>query len=84
MSNQIIELFNDGAPERFEHLLSFDYNGVEYAAMHPLCEDEDSVAIFKFEKSNDGELYFSTIDDEDLAKQIFVHFISIWETGDEE
>lgn len=85
MINNMIELISDDGKEVFEILLRFRFKGTDYIALRPEKEDEDSAAVFEVKKLEHGEEKYFTITDENSAKEVFVHFISIWElTEDEE
>lgn len=81
--NNIIELMIDDTVERFEILLRFRFKGNDYIALSPENDDE-SVAIFIINKAEDEAEIYCTITDENLAKEVFVHFISLWELMDED
>ena len=79
MNDNIIELAVDGNKELFELLLRFKFKGTDYIALNPKKDEDDSVAIFKVLKADEGEEIYSTISNMNIAKEVFVHFISIWE-----
>jgi hypothetical protein len=84
MQDNIIELMVDDKVERFEILLRFRFKGNDYIALNPESEDEESVAIFTIDKAEDDAEVYCTITDENLAKEVFVHFVSLWELMDED
>ncbi len=79
MNEDFIELIVDEKKELFEILLRFKFKGTNYIALCPQNADDDSAAIFKIDEADNDEEIFSAIENENLAKEIFVHFISIWE-----
>lgn len=84
MKDNIIELEIDSTKESFEILLRFKFKGSDYIALCPKSADEDSAAIFEVKKADNDEEIFSTITNDNLAKEVFVHFISIWELTQDE
>ena len=79
MNDDYIELTTDDKKEIFEVLLRFRFKGNDYIALRPEKEDENSAAIFEVKKEKLGEEAYCTIENENFAKEVFVHFISIWE-----
>lgn len=84
MKDNIIELTIDDSNETFEVLLRFRFKGNDYIALRPESEEEDSVAIFNINKADNDEEIYCTITDENKAKEVFVHFISLWELMQDE
>jgi len=82
MERQIIQLESEGEKKAFELLMMFDDNNSQYAAFSDI-EDDESIVIMKM-MENDGEYVFETIESELKAKQLFVKFLSLWETQEEE
>ncbi len=78
-----IELVSNEGSELFEILLRFRFNGTDYIALTPETEEDDTAAIFEIKKSTGGEEEFFSIEDENTAKEVFVHFVSIWEMTEE-
>ncbi|MCK5130461.1 MAG: DUF1292 domain-containing protein [Clostridiales bacterium] len=84
MKDNLIELVIENKTELFELLLRFRFKGCDYIALCPEDSDDDSAAIFEVKKADNGEEIFSTISNDNLAKEVFVHFISIWEMTEED
>ncbi len=82
MEGQIIQLESEGLKKAFELLMMFDDNNSQYAAFADI-DDDESVVIMKMIEI-DGEYVFETIESELKAKQLFVKFLSLWETQEEE
>ncbi len=82
MEGQIIQLESEGVKKAFELLMMFDDNNSQYAAFADI-DDDESVVIMKMIEL-DGEYFFETIESELKAKQLFVKFLSLWETQEEE
>ena len=82
--DNIIELQGEHGAETFEVLLRFRYQGKDYIALRPETEDEETAAVFEIHKLDDGEESYLTIMDDNLAKNVFVHFVSLWEMALEE
>lgn len=79
-----IELEGEKGKEVFEILLRFRFKGTDYIALSPENDEDDSAAIFEIHKLDGGEEEYLTITDSNLAKEVFVNFVSIWEMSDEE
>ena len=82
MEGQIIQLENDEEKRACELLMMFEDQGVQYAALSDIDEN-DSVIIMKMIES-EGEYTFETIGNELKAKELFVRFLSLWETEEDE
>ena len=82
MEGQIIQLESEGEKKAFELLMVFDDNDSQYAAFADI-DDDESIVIMKMIE-DDGEYVFETIESELKAKQLFVEFLSLWETQEEE
>jgi len=82
MEGQIIQLESEGEKKAFELLMVFDDNDSQYAAFADI-DDDESIVIMKMIE-DDGEYVFETIENELKAKQLFVEFLSLWETQEEE
>ena len=81
--DKFIELIGEDGKEIFELLLRFRFKGKDYIALRPENEDEETAAIFEVHKSNGGEERYIPIYDSKIAKEVFVHFVSIWELAQE-
>ena len=79
-----IELQSGSEIEKFELLLRFRFKGKDYIALRPEAEDEETAAIFLIKTLNNGEEEFISIDDTNVAKEVFVHFVSLWEMAQDE
>lgn len=79
-----IELEGENGIEKFEILLRFRFKGTDYIAMIPENEDDETAAIFEIHKLANEEEEYKTITDSNLAKEVFVNFVSIWEMSEEE
>jgi hypothetical protein len=77
--DKYIELIGEDGKEMFELLLRFRFKGKDYIALRPEKEDEETAAVFEVHKSNGGEERYVSISDARAAKEVFVHFVSIWE-----
>jgi len=78
MQGQIIQLAGDGGKKAFELLMMFDDNNSQYAAFSDI-ENDDGIVIMKMIEE-DGEYIFETIESELKAQELFVKFLSLWET----
>ena len=65
-------------------LLRFRFKGTDYIALRPENEDEETAAVFEVRKLDKGEEQYLTISNSNLAKEVFVHFVSIWEMAQED
>ncbi len=83
MNDNLIELTINQKKETFEILLRFHFNECDYIALSPQ-DDKDSAAIFQIKKAPNSEEIYETIENIKLAKQVFVHFISIWELPEDD
>ncbi|MBN2879132.1 MAG: DUF1292 domain-containing protein [Clostridia bacterium] len=82
MQGQIIQLESDGGKKAFELLMMFDDNNSQYAAFSEIENDEGIVIMKMIEE--DGEYIFETIESELKAQELFVKFLSLWETEEED
>ncbi len=82
--DNFIKLSGENGEEEFEVLLRFRLKGTDYIALRPEAEDDDTAAVFEIHKFETGEEEYITISDSNLAKEVFVHFVSIWEMSEEE
>jgi hypothetical protein len=83
MDDKYIELIIDEKIELFEPLLRFRFKGNDYISLSPK-DDDESAAIFEIKKADNDEELFCTIENENLAKEVFVHFVSLWELTEDE
>ena len=82
MQGQIIQLESDGEKKAFELLMMFDDNNSQYAAFSDV-ENDEGIVIMKM-IDEDGEYIFETIESELKAQELFVKFLSLWETEEED
>ena len=82
--NNIIELEGENGLEKFELLLRFRFKGTDYIALRPESEDEETAAIFEIRKSDGGGEQYRSISDSQKAKEVFVHFVTLWEMAQDE
>ena len=87
----IIELIDEnGAPVKFDLVMTFDYEGKRYAALLPIDEvadvGEDEVVLLEIIKDKTGENFVS-IDNPVLLDEVFNEFIELFDEmadGDDE
>jgi uncharacterized protein YrzB (UPF0473 family) len=76
----IIELLDEnGEQTRFQHVLTFLYEGVRYVALVPADEaddDEAEVVILRIEEKDGSDVYV-TIDNEVLLDEVFNEFLDL-------
>ncbi len=81
-NGDIIVLLDDsGEQARFEHVLTFLYEGARYVALVPEEEaegDEAEVVILRIEEKNGEDVYVS-IDNEVLLDEVFNEFLDLME-----
>ena len=85
----IVELVDeDGQPVRFEHLMTLEHEGGVYICMVPVdpMEDveEDELVIMRIETDDQGNDYYTTIEDEAELNAVFEKYLEIAEADDEE
>ncbi len=92
--DNIVELIDDdGEKYRYEHLMTFEYEGEWYCAMTPALpaeeesEDEEDegeeVAFFHIVGEEEDE-HLEIIEDDDLLDELFEEFNRIWDEDEEE
>ena len=89
--NTIIELIDEnGAPVKFDLVMTFDYEGKRYDALLPIDEvahvGEDEVVLLEIIKDKTGENFVS-IDNPVLLDEVFNEFIELFDEmadGDDE
>ena len=79
----IIELIDEnGAPVKFDLVMTFDYEGKRYAALLPIDEvadvGEDEVVLLEIIKDKTGENFVS-IDNPVLLDEVFNEFIELFD-----
>jgi len=74
----------------FEHIMTLDYDGREYIVLAPVDEDgdndgeamdEDEVVILRVEQDENGDDYYTSIDDEDELDEVFAAVTEVYEKG---
>nr|WP_312575892.1 DUF1292 domain-containing protein [Sedimentibacter sp.] len=69
MEDNIIELINDeGKIEKLVIEATFHVDEVQYAVLHEV--DSDEGMIYSLDETEDGEVIFNIIDDEDELKEV--------------
>lgn len=85
----VILLDEDGRENRFEHILTFLYEGSRYVALSPMYddgtpdEDEAEIVLFHIESEN-GEDTYKTIESEVLLNEVFDYFLELMDEIEEE
>ena len=85
----IVELVDeDGNEVSFEHLMTLEHNGKAYICLAPMepMEDvaEDELVIMRIETDDEGNDYYTTIEDEAELDEVFEKYLEIAEADDEE
>lgn len=77
----------NGQSVDFDLLLTFSYEGRQYAALQPLDEvagvGEDEIVLLEIVKEN-GEETYRSIDNEILLDEVFAEFQDLFDEADEE
>ena len=86
--DEVVLLDEAGEPARFEHILTFLYEGERYIALSPLdetpaSEDEAEVVILQVVPEG-GEETYVTIQSEVLLNEVFDHFLALMDEIAEE
>ncbi len=69
MENNIIELTNeDGKVERLVVEATFHVDDIQYAVLHEI--DSDEGMIYCLEETEDGEIIFNIVEDEEELKEV--------------
>lgn len=69
MEDNIIELINDeGKIEKLVIEATFHVDNVQYAVLHEV--DSDEGMIYSLDETEDGEVIFNIIDDEEELKEV--------------
>ena len=80
--NEVTLLDDSGNPVRFDHLLTFEYEGEKYIALLPLDDVEDveydEVVIFRI-VTEDGEDVYRRIENEALLEEVFDAFLELFD-----
>ncbi|MGX8706338.1 MAG: Holliday junction resolvase RuvX [bacterium] len=85
----IVELVDeDGNEVSFEHLMTLEHNGNAYICLAPMepMEDvaEDELVIMRIETDDEGNDFYTTIEDEAELDEVFEKYLEIAEADDEE
>jgi uncharacterized protein YrzB (UPF0473 family) len=81
----IIELIDENNETvAFEHIMTLDYDGREYVVLAPAGEgtdsaEEDEIVILRVEQDENGDDFYSSIDDEDELEEVFSAVTEIYE-----
>ncbi len=60
----------------------FEVDEKEYIALLPL--DDETVLIYEYSETEDGEIELGLIEDDDVFEKVSNTFYDIWEDGEEE
>ncbi len=90
---EVVLLDENGEAERFDHILTFLYEGDRYVALEPVSEEDGEEADFDDEegelvfmrivRSEDGDSYIP-VDNEILLDELFSHFLELMDEIEEE
>lgn len=74
--NNIVELIDENNDVlSFEYLMSLDYEGREYIALIPIDQNDESpeeeIVILRVEQDEEGNDYYTAIEDEEEMEDIF-------------
>ncbi len=90
MAMDFVTLINDeGKEERFEHVLTFEYEKERYIALVPEgraeCEEAEIIILHVVKDEADNDIYI-TVDNEILLEEVFDEFLSLMDEieGEEE
>ena len=86
---EVVLLDEDGKETRFEHILTFLYEGSRYVALCPIMEDssmeEDEAEVVMLQiVSENGEDTYKSIENEVLLNEVFDAFLELMEEIEEE
>ena len=86
---EVVLLDEDGKETRFEHILTFLYEGGRYVALCPIQEDssmeEDEAEVVMLQiVSENGEDTYKSIESEVLLNEVFDAFLELMEEIEEE
>ena len=84
----LIELVDeDGQSVAFEHLMTLEHEGHSYICLVPAepMEDveEDELVIMRIDTDEEGNDYYTTLDDEDELEAVYNSYLEIAEADDE-
>jgi uncharacterized protein YrzB (UPF0473 family) len=83
----IIELIDENNETvAFEHIMTLDYDGREYVVLAPAGEDadsaeEDEIVILRVEQDENGDDFYTSIDDEDELEEVFSAVTEVYDKG---
>ena len=85
----IVQLVDeDGNEVDFEHLMTLEHKGRTYICLVPVEPmedvDEDELVILRIETDEDGNDYYTSIDDDTELDEVFEKYLEIAEADDEE
>ena len=89
---EVVLLDENGEAERFDHILTFLYEGDRYVALEPISEEEEEaedfeeegeVVFMRIERSEEGDSYIP-VDNEILLDELFSHFLELMDEIEEE
>lgn len=83
----IVQLVDeDGNEVDFEHLMTLEHKGQTYICLVPVepMEDvaEDELVILRIETDEDGNDYYTSIDDDALLDEVFEKYLEIAEADE--
>lgn len=82
--HNLIELIDENNETvTFEHIMTLDYNGSEYVVLAPVDEEadsteEDEVVIFRVEQDENGDDYYTVIEDENELDEVFSAVMEVY------
>ena len=80
--NEVTLLDENGNPVRFDHLLTFEYEGAKYIALLPMDDvdgvESDEVVLLRI-VTRDGEDFYESIENEVLLEEVFDAFIELFD-----
>ena len=81
-ANEITLIDENNNPVRFDHLLTFEYEGEKYIALLPLDEvenvEDDEVILLRV-VTKDGEDAYEPIENEVLLEEVFDEFMELFD-----
>lgn len=89
---EVVLLDENGEAERFDHILTFLYEGDRYVALEPISEEEGEtedfeeegeVVFMRIECGEEGDSYIP-VDNEILLDELFSHFLELMDEIEEE
>jgi uncharacterized protein YrzB (UPF0473 family) len=82
----LIELIDENDETiTFEHIMTLDYDGSEYVVLAPVNEgtfstqdEEDEVVILRVEQDENGDDYYTGIEDESELDEVFSAVMEVY------